>query len=288
MLEKIYYHIECTVKTLITIIRFIFLSQYRKVKSKISNNINLLILANGPSLNTLINNYESFLNDKILLCVNFFPNTAYFEKYKPNYHVISAPELWRSDAMPEYIELSKLLFENLAKKTEWHLTLFIPFEAKKFKTWQKIIASNTYIKVQYFNPTPVEGYKWFRHLAYNLQLGMPRPHNVLIPSIMLGMALRFKTIYLWGADHSWLNEISVDDNNCVLVNQKHFYDENTSKSQPMNKFKGTRRLHEVLIKFVHAFKGYFDIEEYAQSKRIKIYNATPNSYIDAFERYKNF
>ncbi len=54
----------------------------------------------------------------------------------------------------------------------------------------------------------------------------------------------------------------------------------------MNKLKGTRKLHEVLIKFVHAFKGYHDIERYARSKGIIIYNATPQSFIDAFERYK--
>lgn len=287
MLEKLSYHIDCTVKTIITLVRFFLFSRCFKQKIIVDYNKELLILANGPSLNSLINNYESFLSEKILLCVNFFPNTEYFDKYKPQILVISAPELWRTDAMPVYLDLSKQLFENLAKKTQWSFILFIPFEAKKYKQWQNIIASNSNIKIQYYNPTPVEGYKWFKHIAYSMQLGMPRPHNVLIPSIMLGITLKFKTIYLWGADHSWLKEINVDENNQVLVNQKHFYDENTSKPQPMNKFKGTRRLHEVLIKFVHAFRGYFDIEEYARKKGVKIYNATPNSYIDAFERYKN-
>ena len=41
------------------------------------------------------------------------------------------------------------------------------------------------------------------------------PHNVLIPSIAIGLRLPFKKIYLAGADHSWLPEITVTDDNEV-------------------------------------------------------------------------
>ncbi|HOU98698.1 MAG TPA: hypothetical protein PLP65_07605 [Bacteroidales bacterium] len=286
MINFFRYHTEKIVQTFVSLLRILFLTRFRvKIKKHPFAN-DCLILANGPSLNNLIEKHTLFMQGKELVCVNFFPNTPYYTIYKPAFHVISAPELWRSDAMPIYLNLSKELFENIAQKTTWDLTLFIPFEAKKFKTWQTPLKNNKRIHITYYNPTPIEGYFWFCKKIFDWQWGMPRPHNVLIPSLMLAIKKGFKNIYVWGADHSWLKEISVDDNNQVLVNQKHFYDENTSKPQPMNKLKGTRRLHEVLIKFVHAFKGYFDINQYAIKRGVNIFNATPHSYIDAFKRIK--
>jgi len=41
---------------------------------------------------------------------------------------------------------------------------------------------------------------------------------------------------------------------------------------------------ELLTKFVHAFNGYFILKDYAKSQGTTIINATPGSYIDAFER----
>lgn len=286
MINFLNYHIEKIIQTFISILRLLFLSRFNvKIKKQYQAN-ECLILANGPSLNSLIEQHHDFMQNKALFCVNFFPNTNYYSTFKPQFYVISAPELWRNDAMSIYLKLSKELFENIAQKTTWELSLFIPFEAKKYKKWQQPLKNNSFIHIFYYNPTPIEGYFGFCKKIYDWQWGMPRPHNVLIPSLMLAIKKGFKNIYIWGADHSWLKEISVDDNNQVLVNQKHFYDENTSKPQPMNKLKGTRRLHEVLIKFVHAFKGYFDINEYAVKKGINIFNATPHSYIDAFKRFK--
>ena len=49
--------------------------------------------------------------------------------------------------------------------------------------------------------------------------------------------------------------------------------------------KGHRKMHEILEKWMLAFKGYFFIKEYAvNKKKSKIINITPNSYIDAFDR----
>jgi len=50
--------------------------------------------------------------------------------------------------------------------------------------------------------------------------------------------------------------------------------------------KGKRKMHEILIKFVHSFAGYFDINNYAKSQNVRIINITPDSFIDAFERMK--
>ena len=119
--------------------------------------------------------------------------------------------------------------------------------------------------------------------------GLPRPHNVLIPALFVAINSGYKRIYLAGADHSWLPMISVNDQNQALVNQQHFYDEHSSKSDLMYKLGvRPRRLHEILEKFMFTFRSYFDLKDYAESKGSKIYNSTPDSYIDAFDRKSIF
>ncbi|MEO1053525.1 MAG: hypothetical protein AAFX87_23015 [Bacteroidota bacterium] len=278
--------IEDFVLSTLSLLKVLILSKL-KVKLQAGENVKkrVAILANGPSLKTSLQEHELFLKDQDLICVNHFPTTAYYEQYKPQYYITSAPDLWLEDIEARFIEQSKVLFETMAAKTTWDIQFFIPHEARKHKLWQSRLKKNPHIKIHYFNNTPIEGFRWFRHLMFKSNLGMPRPHNVLIPCLMISLALRYKEISLLGADHSWLPEISVTDENDVLINQKHFYDEHTSKAMPLDKRgKGKRRLHELLNKFMNAFKGYFIIKEYAESLNASILNATKNSYIDAFDR----
>ena len=60
---------------------------------------------------------------------------------------------------------------------------------------------------------------------------MPRPRNVLIPSIMLAINSGYRRVYVAGADHSWLKTLSVDDENRVVSIQPHFYKEKESEEE---------------------------------------------------------
>jgi hypothetical protein len=149
-----------------------------------------------------------------------------------------------------------------------------------------MLDKNGNIDFSFYNPTPIEGIKWIKYRLFRLNLGVPRPHNVLIPGIVIALNIGFKKIFLLGADHSWLKEISVDENNTVLINQKHFYNLESSKAKAMyNKSGGHRKLHELLMKFVYSFEGYFILKGYADRLGATVVNATPESYIDAFERF---
>ncbi len=272
--------------SVLSLIKILFLSRFfiGKFKGLRKNDLECTILANGPSLSESRTNAE-FLNHKTFMGVNFFPETEMFDKLQPQYLVIAAPELWLEDVEEKFKENSRHLFETISTKVNWEMILFMPVGARKFKEWKKKVEDNNNILIKYFNATPIEGYNFFMHTMFKLNLGMPRPHNVLIPSLMLTINMGFKKIYLLGADHSWLKEISVNNKNQVLINQKHFYDENTSVAKPMNKRgKGTRKMHEVLLKFYYSFYSYFVIKEYAEKKNVEIINSTPASFIDAFER----
>ena len=52
------------------------------------------------------------------------------------------------------------------------------------------------IQVHYMNTTPIEGFENISFQLISRQLGMPRPHNVLIPTILHAINLDFRNIYV--------------------------------------------------------------------------------------------
>ncbi len=272
-------------QTFESILRIVLLSKFNiSIPCKLKYD-EILILGNGPSLTSDLTKYPEFLTNKELICVNHFPKTDLYKKLQPAIYITGAPDLWLDDIEEKYVSQSKELFDVMSKKTTWPILFFIPIEAKKHQRWQNQLSGNHNINIHYYNNTPIEGWQWFTFWGFRHNLGMPRPHNVMIPSMMLSLSFGFKTINILGADHSWLSEISVTESNEVLINQKHFYDYKNSKGQPLDKRgKGKRTLPELLHKFMTAFNSYFEIEAYAKHKGVKIINATDGSFIDAFQK----
>ena len=250
-----------------------------------SSDMSLVILGNGPSLKNFLENQRDFMQDKKLLAVNHFSETKYYEELKPAIYVVSAPEYWLDDIDADFLEKRNRIFNALREKTGWSLDFFIPVAAKRNLWWKKVLDKNPHIRVHYYNTMPVEGFRAFRYMLFSLKCGMTRPHNVLIPSLMIGIWTGFKEIYLVGADHDWMKEIFVGPDNTVYLTQRHFYDAQKAKPDVMkNLGKGQRKLHEILEKFYWSFKGYHDIRRWAEPKGVRIINITPGSWIDAFER----
>lgn len=272
-------------ESLLAIIKVVLLSKLPQDTGTPGKEKELVILGNGPSLNPLLDKHRRFLVNKDLICVNYFPTTPLYEDLKPSIFITSAPEFWLDGIDQVYLDGSKTLFESLAKKTSWPLLLFIPFAARKNKHWQEVLGVNPLIKIVFYNETGIEGWKWLTFFLFRKRLAMPRPHNVLSPAIFTAMNLGYKTVWLWGADHNQFLELSVDENNVALINQRHFYDFSSSSPDVMRKMgTGRRKVHEILEKFVLAFKAYHILQEYAGRNQVKIYNSSPGSLIDAFER----
>jgi len=243
-----------------------------------------IILGNGPSLNkTLENDFEKLLSND-LMCVNQFADTEYYEKLKPEYYIIQADQLLLPKAVEYHDKVRKILFNNIAAKTTWKLILFLPVFADKSSFWKNIIKDNKNIHVCYYNPTPVEGLQGISHWLFKRNLGMPRPHNVLIPGIIQAINMGYSTVFITGADHSWHEEFLVDENNNFKFTDTHFFSVN-NKPVPRITHTGTHFLiHEAFRKFYLTFLGYHILKEYAENENVNIYNASYKSYIDAFER----
>lgn len=276
------------IQTKLSAIRILLQSNFIGIVQQETQTKPLLILGNGPSLNdTLKINPGATLQGFDLMAVNAAACSDQFSALQPNLYILNAVTYFQNDSelSPFYIQAKHDLFEALKEKTRWEMTLLVPFRAKKSTDFQQLTTSNSNLKVRYFNQTPVEGLNFWSHRWYNLGWGMPRPHNVLIPGIMTGIRLGYKTIAIVGADHSWLADLSVNDNNEALLRHVHYYA--TDGTQPMkveDRIDRPRKLHEIIHKFYLSFKGYWQIKSYANKKQVSIINASSVSMIDAFDR----
>lgn len=269
-------------QSLLSVVKIVLQSKLvTRLPGHFSNPDELLILANGPSLKRTMEESADFVRGKTLLAVNFCVTSPMFEQLKPELYLIADPLFW---IVPEKREQ---LFRTMAEKTTWDMNFLVPARALKNKEWQPLLAGNPHIRLYIYNTTPIEGFQGFCNWIFSKGWGVPRPHNVLIPSIAMGIRLPFKKIYLAGADHSWLPEITVTDDNVVLMHQKHFYDQNKSKAATVTQENlHSARLYTILYHMYVAFKSYFVLEDYARSRGKEVINVTPGSYIDAFKRMK--
>lgn len=237
----------------------------------------IIILANGPSLNQTISESLPLLKSAVTMSVNFAPLAQVFFDIRPKYHVLADP-LFFDDNKTENINR---LYQAL-EQVDWPLTLLIPNKFAR-KLPQHVIL-NPNISVSTFNFVGAEGFRWFEHFAFSRRLAMPRPRNVLIPAIMSAIWLGYQNIYIVGADHSWMQSISVDSQNNVISVQPHFYKDDKTEQKRVDSTYRNYRLHDIVHSFYIAFRSYHSLQDFAKKKNINIINSTPSSYIDAFPR----
>lgn len=285
-MNKIQIFLSGLFNSFFSIFKVFILSRFNtKIKIHKIKDEEAVILANGPCLTKDLELNSSFISSRKKFCVNFFALSREYEKIKPEYYVLAAPEFWLIKTSSYFNEQKESLIDSLTNNTKWEMLILIPFQAKDSEFVRRV-SKNNFIRFLFYNNTPVEGLQSISHLLFKLNFGMPRPHNVLIPSIFLALNLGFNTITILGADHSWHEEIKIDESNSVTVNHEHFYDGNKVQ-MPMYKLEGEKYLiHDVFRKLHFAFKGYFVLRTYAESIGAKILNVSSKSYIDAFERIR--
>ncbi len=275
--------IKKLIQTLEGIFKILLLSK-TQFKAATRTRPQAVVIGNGPTLTGMIDKHLKFLSDKEIFAVNYFALSDDFILVRPNHYVIVDFTFYYTNLWDEETSNKRDLFwKRLLSMTSWEMHLYLPGNAKKELYWKNKLGLNKNIIVHYFNVTPINGFSSFKHYVFYKMLGMPRPHNVGIPSLMIAIKMNFQKIYLWGFEHSWLPHIHVDDNNVTTLNNKHFYDNNNSKPSVLRlKTKPQAHLHELLFTLAIAFEGYIEISGYAKSRNVEIINQTRNSMIDAF------
>lgn len=239
----------------------------------------IVVMGNGPSLRKTIDEESEWLGSHDLLAVNFAANTPEYFRLKPGLYVLADGHFFGGASSPDP-NVSRLWGALAA--TDWKMTLWVPWKYAA-QAWRQV-GVHPSVEVKVFNLTPVEGNAAVCHRLMDAGLGMPRPRNVLIPSIMIAIREGYRTIYLAGADHTWTRTLSVDEENFVVSVQPHFYKDNEEEHRRVRATYAGLHLHDVLGSMTVAFRSYWQIAEYARKKGVDIINATPGSMIDAFPR----
>lgn len=254
-------------------------SRRTNVKAVAQPGESLVIMGNGPSLNDTIRDEREMLEKYPLMAVNFAIKSNEFFELKPEYYTMIDPVFFAEYDKNESV---KYLWDTLLAWVDWPITVMVPACA----VIPVDLLKNSYISIGRINPVGVEGFTWLEDWAFSSGLGMPRPRNVLIGSLMAGLLLGYKRIYIVGADHTWTENLQVNERNELCAVENHFYkEEDDVLKQRASIYRGIR-MHEMMYSLYVAFSSYFAIERYAKSKGVEIINATPHSFIDAFKRGK--
>lgn len=306
------------VKKALICIRYFYLTlKLNKVKKEIKESDECVVLGNGPSLQISLEKDLDFIKTKKIFCVNSFAATDYYSILKPNFYILADPLFWEMDYIEVFEDiknnnLSKFneksnnkinlsyykklmdvrdnLFNSLINKTQWKLNLFVPLHSKSSGVFDELVKKNENINLFYYSTIPVNfNNSSIRHLFYKFNVGMPTPQTVLIAAIFLALKSNFKKIFLLGADHSWHEDIVLDEKNVLCSRDKHFYKENKQNLVPLVfdvQTGRTTKIHEQFHALHVAFRSHVLLEEYSKMLKIKIYNASRYTWVDAYARYK--
>ncbi len=252
---------------------------------KVSTNSICYILGNGPSLKENLLNDSTFLQSQELFAVNDFAKSKYYEILKPKYYVFADPAYWNPNVYKDIYDEGVLVLNEIHDKTDWQMFLIVPAEA--FHIFKRFFNRRLNIKILPYNPTMISGFQKINFFFYECYLGMVSLQNVLIACITIAVNMGFGEINLLGADHSWIQDLIVNNDNVVCAKDSHFYSKGQVEYLPYRNSNANGdcyKMHELLSTLVKTFQAYHVLREYADSRNVKIFNRTPNSFIDAFER----
>lgn len=246
------------------------------------------VLGNGPSLNESLSAHLDFIRQTEVVCVNNFAHAEVFTRLRPQSYVISDPNYFVFSEQTTDRDDIRRTMTVFREQVNWPMTLYVPHFAKGSYLIRQIQRDNASIRVVYFNYTVVGGFRWLRYRLYASGLGMPQAQTVIIAALTLMINRQFDTIYLFGADTSWHEQIRLNDQNQLLIKQIHFYDKPKDVThQPVYSDAERQRTFSMASQFLSlhkVFRGYEVLRDYADHRGVTILNASAKSYIDAFER----
>jgi hypothetical protein len=254
-----------------------------KLMIKANGEINLL--GNGPSLK---DDYPVIVDlsakDKSFMVVNAFASTEYFELIKPAYYLLVDSAFFLMTEDHRFTELQKSITSAINEKTKWKMTLLLPASAKK-SPFVKSLSGNEFISIVYLrNMAVYDGSEKFNRFLYKHGLANPPFRNVLIAAIYFSIIIGFKNINIWGADHSWHENLILGKDNKLYVKDKHFFDDDPQKRVHCDVNGMPIKVHEEFFSIYKALKIYHVLEPLSRSFGCKIINKSSKTWIDAFER----
>jgi hypothetical protein len=212
------------------------------------------IICNGPSIKS---QDLTKLSHEWTFVVNGFFMHEQYDIINPRFYAFFDSKLFLGDR--ESLDF----LDNLNKKVHVDTVLILPLKAKHLIEEKKILPQNKKIYIH------VKGYFDEKDsTSVQIHKAIPTPMSVSAACLMAAIYMGFDPIYLLGVEHDWLAIKST-------VGAPHFYETNSWQLTRASVQTYEQNLWSTYL----LFRNYRLLKRTTDSK---IYNLTPNSYLDVF------
>lgn len=257
----------------------------------------LIIMGNGPSACTIISDKYKYENNDFM-CVNLFAAQNEFQILKPKYYLLLDDRFFNIEIdqinnpeesqlvknNPELLEIQSLINKSWRNimNADWEIQLFLP-QIFKSKPIVKHLVSKK-LKITFFNYTVVNGFEVFENLMFKLGLGSPQCQNVINTCVFQAINYGFQEIKIVGIESNLHQNLMIDNNNNLMMRDDHFYRVENEWIPVRDNSGNPVFLGDVFISLSKMLKSHKRIAKYAQFRNVRVYNITPNSFVDAYDK----
>ena len=203
------------------------------------------VILNGPSLK--LTDIKK-ISDADTITVNYFYKSKEYEAFESDFHVVTDGTFFLRDNLG--------YLKNILSKKKKTILFVKSNEIGLFEKNDRVFG--LYAKKVQFGD----------YLSFNIAKNMTAAINVSLTALQIALSLGYKEICILGADFSEF----------IMKNGRveHFYDEEQTMDDNLRK-------GDELRWFSLAYFHHYAIRKWADYHGLKIYNASPNSYLDAYE-----
>ena len=244
----------------------------------------LFAIGNGPSIKPQLEKYAAEISKYDCICVNHFADSDFFGQVKPRFYLVIDPYFFAEDSHEDYRAKVDKTYRCLNEKVSWNMTLFVP--SRKAKEFLKSKISNSKISTCIYNSTGISHrFEPFVFPFFKWNLASLVGHNVLVSAIYIGLVIGYKNVIVLGGDYSWLESMSVDqDNNLLCSTKAHFYGSETEPWYSSYRKDQISRVDSVLYLLSLSFRGHVLLNSFAIYMGSEVKNASAYSWVDAYKR----
>ncbi len=235
------------------------------------------ILCTGPSMKQdlpqWMTDIQFMKDDKI--CVNFFYRDEIVKQLKPTIYCLADPGFF----LPSHINV----FKELNDLVDWKMKLVIPLYGKEKLDMVKALLTNPFISLMPISCLCYDGFENLRYFSWKKGRAVPSYVNISVMGIYVALNLGFSEIFLHGVEHTFFDNMGVDEKNRLYLTDNHFYG---SEKRFVLACDGTPwHVKNWLYDKYLTFLEHERMRGYADYLGASIINCTEKSLIDVYERF---
>lgn len=234
----------------------------------------VMVLGNGPSLSDIDLPAVKAAGIE-LACVNFFPtrNDAFWS-LRPGYLFLLDSAFYAADPTPEVAQLWAAL-----EKVTWPMEIIVP-------QGSKVPLGNDRLRIVPLSKFGAAGDALFglQYWLYRRNLVTVGFQNVAIGAGFYFITRRVPHLYYAGIDMSEFRVYHVDEDNRIYGNYVHSYGQSTKYQTIVAK----GEFYRLLGMYQNMFAQFHYLALYAHRQGVPVINLSVNSYVDVFEKSRQF